>query len=228
VIVADYTGEEEQLEAIRRWWRENGRAVLLGVVIGVAALGVWRGWTWYQTEQGIAASQIYLRMLEKVGKGEPKAIHDAAKRLRDDYGRTPYAVLGALAAGRAAAEAGELERATEWLRWAVDNGDDAQLKYLARARLARVLADRDETERALSLLDKQAPPQYDVLYAEIRGDLLRRQGKRKAAASAYQKALDAEVQPPDAELLERKLNMVQPSESGAGESQSGEGGQSSS
>ena len=57
--MVDYDTEEEQLEAIKRWWRENGVGVILGVVVGLGALAGWKGWTWYQNEQAMAASAIY-------------------------------------------------------------------------------------------------------------------------------------------------------------------------
>jgi predicted negative regulator of RcsB-dependent stress response len=212
--VVDYASEEEQIEAIRRWWHDNGRAVLLGVAIGLAALGGWRGWAWYQSEQGIAASRIYQEMLAQVGQGDAKAVYERAERLRDEYSRTPYATLAALAAGRAAAEADQPERAAEWLRWAVDNGRHAQLQHLARARLARVLVAQQAHAQALDTLDGEAPAEYEVLYAEIRGDALRHQGKPSEAASAYRDALEAQGRPADPELLQRKLNQVQSAHEG--------------
>ncbi len=212
--MVDYASEEEQVEAIKRWWRENGRAVLLGAALGLAALGGWRGWVWYQTQQGLEASQIYQQMLEDVGQGEPEAVYERARRLRDDYSSTPYATLAALAAGRAAAHGDDPERATEWLRWALDNGSDVQLQHLARARLARALLVQGQNEQALEAIDADSPSAYRVLYAEIRGDALRQQGKREQAASAYREALEAEGRPPDPQLLQRKLNRVKSADEG--------------
>lgn len=206
--MVDYASEEEQIEAIKRWWRQNGRAVLLGVALGVVAIGGWRGWVWYQTEQGLEASQVYQQMLEDVGGDNPEAIYERAQRLRDDYSGTAYAALAALAAGRAAARADEPARAAEWLRWVLDNGSDVQLQNLARARLARALLVQGQNEQALEVIEGQTPAAYEVLYAEIRGDALRQQGKREQAAKAYRQALDAEGRPGDPELLQRKLNRV--------------------
>ncbi len=213
--MVDYASEEEQIEAIKRWWRDNGRAVLLGVALGLAALGGWRVWVWYHNEQGLEASQIYQQLLDDVGQDNAEAVYERAQRLRDDYSGTAYAALAALAAGRAAARADEPERAAEWLRWALDNGSDVQLQNLARARLARALLVQGEHQQALEVIQVETPAAYEVLYAEIRGDALRQQGKREQAASAYREALDAEGRPADPELLQRKLNRVK----SAGESE---------
>ena len=34
----DYATEEQQVEAIKSWWQENGKAVVLGAVIGLGGL----------------------------------------------------------------------------------------------------------------------------------------------------------------------------------------------
>ena len=217
--MVDYATEEEQVEAIRRWWRENGRAVITGVVIGLAALGAWRGWDWYRTEQGLEASRLYEQVMQQVAGGERDKLVRHATTLRDDYAGTPYAALAALAAARAAVDADAPAEAEPWLRWTMNNADDVQLRHLARARLARIVAVGGDVERALELLDAEVPEAYTALYAEIRGDLLAERGDAAAAAEAYRRALDAEVSPVDPELLRRKLNRVEPggADGGAGE-----------
>ena len=45
--MAEFETEDQQLEALRKWWQENGRGVLVGVVLGLGAVGGWRGWVYY-------------------------------------------------------------------------------------------------------------------------------------------------------------------------------------
>jgi len=33
--VSDHITEEEQIEAFKRWWNENGRSVVVGIVLAV-------------------------------------------------------------------------------------------------------------------------------------------------------------------------------------------------
>lgn len=208
--MADYGSDEEQLEALQRWWQENGRAVIAGLALGVAVLAGWRGWEWYRGEQALEASALYDEAVAGLEAQEHDAVIERAERLRADYAGSAYASLGALTAAKAAAAAGEPETAEEWLRWAVDNADEAGVRHVARARLARVLTARGEHDAALEVLDADAPSAYTGLYADIRGDVLFEQGDRSAAAAAYRRALDAEVPPPNPELVERKLNRVRP------------------
>lgn len=216
--MADYDTEEEQLEAIKRWWRENGVGVILGVVVGLGGLGVWQGWTWYQNEQATSASTIYDEVTTALENNERSAVIEGATTLRDEYGGTVYGALGALAAARAAVNADDLEAATEWLRWAVNEGSGADLPRVARVRLARVTAAAGKPDEALALLEGEAPPGFDGLYAEIRGDVLAQQDKREAAIEAYRAALQAGGPVTDRALVRRKLNYLggdAPSGSGA-------------
>lgn len=200
--------DEEQLEALRRWWRENGRSIIAGVVIGLAALGGWSGWNWYHGEQALAASDVYEDTIAAVEQGNYGAVSDQATRLRDDYGGTAYATLGALAAARAAVEEGDLDRARNWLRWTVDEASAVELATVGRARLARVLAAQGDPDAALSVLDVEVAPSFQGLFAEVRGDALAQQGERDAAVEAYEQALDADGPVADRELIERKLNRL--------------------
>lgn len=213
--------DEEQLEALKRWWEENGRAVIAGLALGVIVLAGWRGWEWHRGEQALAASGLYDEAMAALGAGEHATVVERAGQLRADFGGTAYAPLGALAAAKAALAADGPGAAEEWLRWAVDNAGRAGVRHIARARLARVRAAQGDHAAALELLGTEVPAAYTAMYADIRGDVLAARGDRADAAEAYQAALDAEVPPPDPDLVERKLNRVRPGTgSGNGEAAS--------
>lgn len=203
--MADYATEEEQLEALKRWWRENGRSVLLGAALGILALVGWRGWEMYQQQQSLAASAIYDRIESASGH---EGARESVERLQADYPNTPYAVLGALQAAGLAVEEGNLDAAVEWLEWAQANADSPAIGALARLRTARVLFEQGRAERALGLLDAEIPEAYTGLYASLRGDILSERGDLEGALAAYQRSLDAEVGPVDRTLVERRINRL--------------------
>lgn len=217
-----YETEEEQLEALKRWWDENGRAVIVGVVLGVAVIGGWRGWGWYTEQQLDQASLIYEGIPAEVGEADRERIVEAATALRTDYRRTTYAALAALAAARAAVIEDDLEDAAAWLSWAADNARDQRLAHIATARLARVLGENGEYDRALALVTGDVSPAWVALYAEIEGDLRLAAGNPAGAEVAYRRALNAEVEPIDRELVRLKLNRARGQLGGSGDGGGGE------
>ncbi|MEW8396328.1 MAG: tetratricopeptide repeat protein, partial [Candidatus Thiodiazotropha sp.] len=40
--MSEYQTEEEQVEAIKRWWKENGTSVIAGLVIGLGGIFGWQ------------------------------------------------------------------------------------------------------------------------------------------------------------------------------------------
>ena len=40
----EYQTEEEQIEALKRWWKENGKSIIAGLVLGIGSIGGYRYW----------------------------------------------------------------------------------------------------------------------------------------------------------------------------------------
>jgi predicted negative regulator of RcsB-dependent stress response len=73
--------EKEQIEVIRGWWRENGRYVVSGIVIGAGLLFGWNYWNNQQREAGLQASGVYESLLVDVADSDVSAAEVAAARL---------------------------------------------------------------------------------------------------------------------------------------------------
>ena len=41
-IIEGYETEEQQVEAIKKWWKANGNTLIIGAVVGLAGLWGWR------------------------------------------------------------------------------------------------------------------------------------------------------------------------------------------
>lgn len=181
--------DEEQLDALKRWWSENGTSVMAGVVLGIGGLLGWRGWTAYQENQAKAASTYYSVLHAAAKQNDAEAVTNNAEVLQDDYASTPYAVLAALEMAKLKGQSGDLESAAEQLRWALDHGAQDSLRNVARIRLARVLTAQGKTDEALELLAVSLPASYTPLVEEIRGDAFVAQGKIEKARKAYDRAI---------------------------------------
>ena len=202
-----YQTEEEQVQAIKDWWKTNGRAVIAGLVIGIGAIAGYRYWMNYQTSQSQQASLIYAQVIASAASADSAKAFEQGKSLISDYSGTPYAALGALTLSKLAMDKADYATAAAQLRWIIDNSSDDGLNHVARLRLARVLAAQDKPDLALSLLNEADTSGFTTLYHETRGDIFVQQGKTQQAVEEYHKALqDVEMNPQRRRTLEMKMN----------------------
>lgn len=198
--------EEEQVEAIKKWWKENGMAVVIGVVIGLSAVVGVRYWYSYQEQRAADASVIYSQFAEAESAGDEARAGASLQKLQDEYKGTSYAALAAMQMARRHVAAGKFTEAEPLLRWVVNNAGHESLALLATTHLARVLMASNKADEALQLVTQQSDPAFTARFAEIRGDIYRRQGKLVQARDAYEMALaDSAMTGKAREYIEMKL-----------------------
>ena len=182
--------EQEQIDEIKAWWKQYGNLVLLVVIAALLTVAGVRGWSYYQTKQGLEAGELYVQLQGAMGANDAKKAQDIAAVITDRYKRTGYAAFAALAAAKVAADTGDLATAKSRLQWVIDNARDDETRDIARLRLAAVLMDEKNYDEALKLLDAKHIETFTALYADLKGDALAAQGKIQEARAAYQTALD--------------------------------------
>lgn len=201
----DYETEEQQVEALKNWWAENGRSVILGVVIGGAAIGGWQWWGSHQVAVAQKASDGFAATMNALAT-EDGDILSAASAVRAEHGDSLYATLASLAAARGLVEKNDLAGAAKELRWAVDNAGQTEFKVIASVRLARVLGASEDPDGGLALLPNDAPESFTAIIEEVRGDLYALKGDTELARKAYQAALDSGQRSPNTAGLNMKLD----------------------
>jgi len=182
--------EQEQLDTLKAWWKENGNRLLGVLLIAVVAMGGWRGWQYYQNKQSSEAATLYAGFLQQLESNDAKRINDAAAAVMDKYATTGYAARAALLAAQVNEQGKEAARAKTQLQWVIDHAAEAGLKDVARLRLAAVLLDEKNYAEAMKPLEAKHPASFDGLYADLRGDVLSAQGKTDEARSAYKLAYE--------------------------------------
>jgi predicted negative regulator of RcsB-dependent stress response len=140
---------------------------------------------------------------------DAKKVRDIAAQIVEKYGSTHYAGVAALAAAKAGFTTGELEDAKKNLQWTIDKAREEEMREVARLRLAGILLDEKKYDEALKALEAKPTAGYDMLYADLRGDILTAQGKLPEARAAYQSALDkSEAGSRYRPLIELKLDAL--------------------
>jgi predicted negative regulator of RcsB-dependent stress response len=205
-----YTTDEEQVEKIKQWWAENGRAVIAGVVLGIGGLVGWQGWQAYQEDRAETASSAFEAMLLSLEQGDTTKAEEYARLIRETYAGTPYAQHASLALARLHVQAQDYEAATAAYRDVIDRAGNKPIGYVARMRLARALLDAGRLEEALAALDVEFPAVYAGVSEELRGDILRFKGETEDAREAYRRAKRAPVPVADPGALDMKLNDLGP------------------
>ena len=185
-----YNNDEQQAEAIKEWWKENGKAILVGATLGLVGMFGWRYFNEYrqgQMEQGAIAYEAIIKQLDA---DHEKAFAPVAAFVKEHSGDS-YGDLAALQLAAAAVKAGKLDLAVEQLQQVADQGNSDAVKPVAAIRLARVLIEQGKFEDAGKRLDGVKQESYQAIVAEVRGDLFSKQGDKSKALAAYQQAATA-------------------------------------
>lgn len=207
--MSEYISDQEQLQVIKNWWRENGKFTILMVICAVIFSYGIRSWQQYKIQKSESASIVYEQMLSDIANHRGPQFEAHAGNLMQDYATTPYASIAALSWAKAAVEKNSYDTAIEKLQWVVEHGKGNDLKQIARIREARILLMQKKYQPALDILNVVVDSSYLPLIDQVRGDIYIAMGKSSEAKSAYQQALNTlpknEV---DRSLLKMKFDNV--------------------
>ena len=198
--------EEENLEALKKWWDENGKQLLFFAILVSGGYGAWLLWQNTQATDAETASDLYEEVLSlaisepgvPVTEQESLRILDLFEQLKANHPSSVYALYGALFAAQQSVNANDLGAAEESLQWMLDNRQDGLfsqtdegLILTANLRLGRVILARGESERALNLVNSIDPKTFEAGFAELRGDIYATMGRIVDARDAYIAAQEA-------------------------------------
>jgi len=193
----DYETEEQQIEALKKWWKENGSMVIAGIAIGVIMIVGWRYYGNYQKTHAEYASQTYESVVQTLSTTMDTTDAQAkVNELFSSYSDTPYASLSALMLAKKQLQKGEMQQAMQQLEWVINNAQQTELIHIARLRLARVMLASGQTDKALEIINIDYPSSFAALYEELKGDIYVSRKELDQARVAYDKAiLNSGIQP---------------------------------
>jgi len=176
--VEGYVSDQEQVEALKRWWKANGKSVVLGVVVGLAIVVGGKWWLSQQQSQAEFASEQYEQLLQEVDKGDKDSAVQRGGVLMEKYANSNYAALSALVLAKLKVDQSDLDGARFYFQWVVDHAAVASLKDVARLRLARVLLAKGDNAGALQAVGAVDMKNFAAPAQELKGDILLAMGKR--------------------------------------------------
>ena len=189
--MADHMEDEADLEALKRWWDENGKGIVAAVVVAVLGTVGWQQYQGFSVSKTEAASDLYATMLAiQLEGGESETLVALSAQLKAEHSGSNYARFGAMLEARVAVEANDLDAAESALRWALAAGDTrSDIGQLIQLRLARVSAAQGKEAEALAILS-QGSEAYPVAYAQAQGDIHLAAGRDDEALAAYRQGRD--------------------------------------
>jgi predicted negative regulator of RcsB-dependent stress response len=213
--VATHLTEEEQIEALKRWWKDYGTTVLIAAVVGLGGFFAWNQYQKHQVETASEASVVYEKFAAAVTEFDSAPADELATRAKQlaneviaHDSSNLYADFAALYLAKLAVQNQDYTEAKTQLEKVSSQGSNESVKELARLRLARVHAAAGEMDAALNILSGKPSPAYAAAYAEAKGDVLLSQKRLAEARTAYESALQAmgTSQPMRRNLVQLKID----------------------
>jgi len=182
--------EEQQVEAIKKFWADNGNSIIAGLALGLAGFVGFNWFKEHKLEQEIATADAYESVIELAGKDDGAFTSKGEAFISENAGSS-YSTFTALALAKDAADKKDWEATAKHLNAAISNASDNGIKAIATLRLARVQVQLEQFDKALATLSATLPESFKAQVEEVKGDTYLKQGKPELARNAYQAAIDA-------------------------------------
>ena len=199
-----YSNENEQTDALRNFFANNGKALAIGVVIGIAALGGWRYWSSHQDDTAKTVSAQYQQLTSAMQAGKPETL-EAVNRFASENSNT-YGALAAMDLAKQYVDAGQLDKAATLLQNGLKDTKDANLQAVINLRLARIQLQQNQADAALKTLDGVKGDGWTAIVADIRGEALLAKGDKQGARDAWSKGVESDASPALKQMMQMKMN----------------------
>ncbi|HEY3984177.1 YfgM family protein [Cedecea sp.] len=199
-----YENENDQMEAVKRFFAENGKALVVGVVLGIGALVGWRYWNGHQDDSMREASLAYQNVTSAVKADQPQTLEAVEKFAADN--KNTYGALAALELAQQFVDKNDLGKAATQLQTGLSSTKDENMQALINLRLARVQIQQKQADVALKTLDGIKGEGWAAIIADLRGEALLSKGDKQGARDAWSKGSQTNASPALREMMQMKIN----------------------
>lgn len=199
-----YSNENEQVDALKNFFAQNGKALVVGVVLGVGALVGWRYWNNHQDGASREISAAYQQVSSALDASKPATLEAAAKFASDN--NNTYGALASLDLAKRYIDNNQLDKAAAQLQSGLQDAKDANLQAVLNLRLARIQLQQKQPDVALKTLESIKGEGWTAIVADIRGEALLSKGDTQGAREAWSKGVASDASSTLKEMLQMKMN----------------------
>lgn len=200
-----FATEEQQVEAIKRFWKEYGVYIVVGAVVGLLGLFGFRYYEDSQVAKTSQASDTY----SAIEQYDPSA--DAVKQLLADFADTGYGLLAQLRAAAQAVSDENYDQAKTLYQRLLAAQPTTELADVAALNLAKVHYQLEEYEAVLATTEQLSLASFAAQKNELSADALTQLGRFAEAQQAYARAIEEMANP--SPILQLKMDNLAHQES---------------
>jgi len=175
--------EEEQVDKLKKWWDSNGKQIIAGAVIGLAAIFGWNSYIDYQENQALNARALYLSYAS-----DSANVGDYDKLIKD-HPSSSYADQGTLLMAKYLFDAGNYSLALDAIK-PLMNRENSVIASTAILRTASLYLELGQHEEALSVLNIENANGFSGLFYNLTGDIYLDLSNNEEAKKNYTLAIE--------------------------------------
>ena len=196
--------EEQEINQLKDWWKENGKTIIVAFILGVGGMFGWRYWQAHQAEQIAQASAQYDALIYSAQQDE-QAKKANIEQFVQDNSKTAYAVFALLDEAKKATEKQDFAAAEVNLNQALTQSQDEVLTSIVALRLSAVQFQLGQLDNALTTLNQVKGESFNARKAILTGDIQIAKGDKVAAKNSFDQAQQSGSQL-EQQMAKMKLN----------------------
>ena len=196
--------EEQEINQLKDWWKENGKTIIVAFILGVGGMFGWRYWQSHQAEQIAQASAQYDALIYSAQQDE-QAKKANIEQFVQANSKTAYAVFALLDEAKKATEKQDFAAAEVNLNQALTQSQDEVLTSIVALRLSAVQFQLGQLDNALTTLNQVKGESFNARKALLTGDIQVAKGDKVAAKNSFEQAQQSGSQL-EQQMAKMKLN----------------------